>query len=93
MIIRYPVSQAIKYIVSDYGVVAVKRIAAATEIVIIAIRREQIIGLIIYSSIGDIRSIFITLCSMIKYNIEYYLYTGLMHLLDHIFKLFGHKSH
>ena len=72
--------------ISDYGIIAVHRIAAATEIIIPAVRRQQIVRAVVNALVGNRRSHFIPFRRMIEYHIENDFYSVLVKLLDGIFQ-------
>ena len=71
-VIDDPVSQAVKNQLPDDRVVAVQRIAAAAEIIVIAIRGEHVINIVIKPLKGKERPLFIPFCSMVEYHIQDY---------------------
>ena len=58
----------------NHGMIAVKRVSAAAEVVIMSVRCQHVINVIVKSLKREKRSVFITLGRMIEYYVKYYFY-------------------
>ena len=67
--------------------IAVQCVAASAEIIIFSLRRKDIVNIIIKSLETEIRSIFISFCRMIEYNIQNNLDSIFVELPDQFLQL------
>ena len=87
MIIDHPVAQTFHNHVAHVGVVAVQRIAAPAEVIIMTVWRKHVIGLIVDAAIRDVGSLFVAFGGVVKHHVENHLNTVLMQLLHQVFQL------
>ena len=81
MVFRGPVAQTVEDQGDVPGVVAVQRVAAAGEVVIIAIRRQQVVGLIVDTPERD-SGHFVAFRGVVEHHVENDLDPGAMQFLD-----------
>ena len=93
VIVRNPVPQCIQNTVPHYRIVAVHGIAASAEVIIITVRRKQVICFVIYAPVGNVRPLLIALRRMVEYNIEYDLDSCPVQTLNKILQLIRSQSH
>ena len=70
MIICHPMMQAFHDHLLDNRVIAVHRIAAAGEVVIVALRCQHIVDIVVKALEIDERAILISLCRVVEYDIQ-----------------------
>ena len=73
MIVGNPVAQTRDNHVAHIGVVAVQRIATATEVEVSTIGRKHVIGLVVDTAIGDIWASLVTFSCVVEHHIEHHL--------------------
>ncbi len=61
VVVGRPVAQAVEHQVAHDRVVAVQRVAGAAEVVVVALRREHVVGLVVDAPEGDVRAALVAL--------------------------------
>ena len=87
VVVGHPVAQALHNHVTHIGVVAVQGIAAATEIIVIALRGQHIIGLVVDAAIGDVGALLVALSGVVEHHVEHHFNAVLMQLFHHVLQL------
>ena len=80
----HPVAQAVQDVVSHHGIVAVHGVAAATEVIVVAVRREQVVRLVVYAPKRDVGPHLVALRRVVEHNVEHYLDSIPVEPLDHV---------
>ena len=87
VVVGDPVAEALDNHVAHIGVVAVQGVSTATEIIIMSIGRQHIIGLVVYATIGDVGTLLIALGGVVKHHVEHHFDAVLVQLLHHVLQL------
>ncbi len=82
-----PVAQAFQDQLADDGVVAVQGIAAAAEIIVIAIWRQHIVNFVVEALEAEGRPLFVTLRGVVEHHVQDYLDAIIVQGLDQHFQL------
>ena len=82
-----PVAQAVQDHLLDYGMIAVQRIPAPAEIIIVPVRGEHIVDIVVKTFEGKARAQLIALGGVVEYDIQDHFDPVVMELFDHVFEL------
>src|SRR4029078_4733050 len=84
-----PVAKALDNKVAHDRVIAVESIAAAAEVVVKALRRKHVIGLIVQTAERDGRTVLVAFSRVIEHDVENDFDAVAMQLVDHGFAFVG----
>ena len=87
MIVGHPVAQTFNNHITHVGVIAVQRVTASAEVEVTAIQGQHVVGLVVDTSVGDIRPVFVTFCRMVEHHVENHLNAVGMQLFDQVLQL------
>ena len=73
MVVGDPVAETFHNHVAHIGIVAVQRVATAAEVKVASIGSQHIIGLVVDTAIGDVRTSLVTLSSVVEHHVEHHL--------------------
>ena len=79
---RHPVPQAVEHQLPHDRVVAVERVAAAAEVVVVAFRREHVVRRVVEPAERDRRAAFVAFGRVVEHDVEHHLDAVLVQLLD-----------
>ncbi len=83
MIAGHPVAQTVDNILLYDRMIAIQRIAAAGEIIVLAVRRQHIPDIIVQTTERNKRSALVSFRRMVEYDIQNYLDSVLLQELNH----------
>ena len=87
MIVSHPIAQTFDNHIAYIGVIAVQRVSTTAEVEVVAIRSQHVVGLVVDTSVGDIRAVFVTFCCMVEHHVENHFNAVGMQLLDQVLQL------
>ena len=93
MVVRHPAAQAVEHEVTHCRIVAVERVSAPGEVVVIALRREHIIGPVINAPERDRGAAFVTLRGVVEDDIQNHLDAVAVQFFDEGLEFVDGKSH
>ena len=82
-----PVAQAVQNHLPHDGVVAVDRVAAAAEIVVLPLRRQQVVDVVVKALEREEGPLFVALRRVVEHHVQVHLDTVLLECLDQTFQL------
>ncbi len=83
----HPIPQTVNDKLAHGGMIAVDRVPASAEIIVVSVRRQNVIDVIVDSLKREDRSVLVSLGGMVKHHIENDLDSVLFQFADQIFEL------
>jgi hypothetical protein len=87
VVLAGPGAQAAEDHVADDRVVAVEGVPGAGEVVVVPLRREDVVHPVVQAAEGDRRPVLVALGGVVEDNVEDHLDPGPVHLLDEVLEL------
>ena len=81
-----PVPQTVQDEILHHRVIAVDRIAAAAEVIVVSLRRQHVIDVIVKALEGNHGTVTVSLCRVVKHHVQDALDAALMKLPDEFFQ-------
>ena len=70
MVVGDPVAEAVQNDRLHHGMIAVERVAAAAEVVVVSVRRQHVVDVVVETLEGDHGSVLVAFCRVIENDIE-----------------------